>query len=89
MSTGITVVITEKPIEYPVELDFSRLTWGDVLKFQEAANLDAAQAQAMLGELVSRITGQDVNAMPGLVVMDVAQAIVSRIKGGDAETAGN
>lgn len=89
MSTGITVVITEKPVEFPVELDFSRLTWGDVLKFQEAGNLDAAQAQAMLGDLVTRVTGQDVTAMPGLVVMEVAQAIVNRIKGGDAETTGN
>lgn len=83
MNTGINLTITEKPINYPVELDFSKLTWADLLAFQKAQGASEEEAQQMLADLVTRLTGIDAMTMPASVAIEVAGAIVDRIRGGD------
>lgn len=89
MSAGINVIITEKPIDYPVELDFSKLTWAHLLEFQQAQGIDEQKAQQMLTALVTLVTGVEASEMPAVVVMPVATAIMARMTGGDEDKAKN
>lgn len=75
----LKLAITEKELEFAVELDWSRLTWGDLLEFQKAAGDE--ERSRLMGDLIERLSGLELAQMPALVVTELGQRVVARLSG--------
>lgn len=53
-----------------VQVDFSRLTFGDYLRLRkvQGGSMTDDEAEAMIVELVSKLTGQNALDLPGMAV---------------------
>lgn len=81
--SDIALTITERPLEMAVELDFSLLSYRDLLAFQEAQrnSPNDAATQELIAGLVSKVTGKDALDLPAIVYLRVADAVVDRLQG--------
>lgn len=79
---GVTINFVEQPVT--IDVDLSRLTWGDLLKIQRAmgGGVDDAQAEELLNGVLSRVTGQDATELPAIAVAEVLRQVMSRVGGG-------
>lgn len=80
---GFVLNITEKQVDYSVEIDWNLLTWGDVQE-ASAAMEDSARGLIMAG-IIARVTGREVATMPAVVVTALAERIVEKIGLGEEE----
>lgn len=77
--TEVEVVMVRTPQR--VEINLSKLTWGDVLQLQKlqrkAVDGDISEDAATegLNSLISKVTGQKAEDMPAAVVQKVIEAI--------------
>lgn len=85
---GVTIEFVE--VQHKVRVDLTKLTWGDALALQKAQT-DAAmtddEREHMTTAMVSKITGQDAESLPAVVVAKVLKAIGERT--GQATTGKN
>lgn len=81
----VKISFIEKEIE--VNVDLSLLTWGDLLKLQRVSSSGTSEEQAeeLLNNVISRVTGKDAYDLPAVVVTQVLQAIMQRVQGGQKE----
>lgn len=82
MSELVNLTVDEKETTVDVSIDWSLLTWRDLLEFnkaQESADDDAKQR--LVASLVSKLTGQDALDLPALVALRLANLVVDRLTG--------
>jgi len=67
--------------KHRVDVDMSKLTWGDVRKMQTyqakiaSGEMNEGDASEVLTELVSKVTGQNADDLPSTVVQRVVSAM--------------
>lgn len=83
--SGVTVNFVDTPLT--IDVDLSKLTWGDLLKIQRAmgGTLAEDQAEELLNGVLSRVTGQDATGLPALAVAEVLRAVMDKVSGGKSE----
>lgn len=93
MADEIEIIFVKR--SHRVEVDMDKLTWGDALRLKERreqaqrGEMSDAEANAVLTELVQKVTGQDPGALPATVVTRVIDAIVEAMSDGpDPNSAG-
>ena len=73
---GVTLNLETKPVEVNVEMDLSKVSWGDVRQFEDIP--DKERAEFMTG-LVTRVIGQDADELPPSVVTAIMERITGHI----------
>lgn len=84
MAASVTVEFVEEPVN--VKVDFSRLTWGDLLKLQRRGDTGSdEEAEKLMTDLISKLTGQDAYDLPAYVVAEIIQQVMARAQGNSAK----
>ncbi len=83
MPAKVTVEFIEEPVK--VQVDFSRLTWGDLLKLQRRGDTGSEEeAERLMTDLISKLTGEDAYTLPAYVVTEIIQQVMARAQGDGA-----
>lgn len=84
--SNVTISFVETPVT--VTVDMSKLTWGDLLAIQRATagNTSEDQAAGLINDVLTRVTGEDVEKLPATAVSEVLKAVMARVQNsGQAE----
>lgn len=80
MAASVTVQFIEEPVN--VAVDFSRLTWGDLLRLQRRGETGSdEEAEKLMTDLISKLTGQDAYTLPAYVVAEIIKQVMARAQG--------
>ena len=63
-----------------VDVDMSKLTWGDMRKMRQLSgkeNVSEDEAEQIMSDLVSKVTGQNADDLPSMAVGQIINAIMS------------
>ena len=80
------IQITFKRTAHKIEIDMDQITWADELRakrFRDQAKnseVDEAEAETFLNDLIQKVTGRDPLTMPRAVVERVTRAIFGEQK---------
>jgi hypothetical protein len=82
MSELVNLTVNEKETSVDVSIDWSLLTWRDLLAFNKAQeSADDEGKQMLVASLVTKLTGQDALDLPALVAFQLATLVVDRLTG--------
>jgi len=82
MSQLVNLIVDERESTVNVTLDWSLLSWRDLLEFNKAqASADDDAKQELVASLVTKLSGQDALDLPVLVALELANLVVDRLTG--------
>lgn len=82
MTDIIQLNVTEMESTVDVTLDWTKLTWRDLLDFNKAqVSASDDEKQQLVSNLVSKLAGVDALDLPALVALQLANLVVERITG--------
>ena len=88
MNGLVNLIVDEKETTVNVTLDWSLLSWRDLLEFNKAqAAADDDAKQELVASLVTKLSGQDALDLPVLVALELANLVVDRMTGNIAPNA--